>query len=178
MTPRLSPQLETNRLILRQFRDDDWRDLHAYYGDAVATRFTFGRALNEGDTWRVMSGMLGHWQLRGYGPYALEHRESGRVLGTVGYWYPNDWPEPEIKSGLAASYHGRGFAAEAARAVLADGYRHMPEIRPISMIHADNAASIQLALALGARHERDLSYEGEPHRVYRHQAPPASLCED
>ncbi len=172
MKPKMPLQLESQRLLLRQFEDDDWRDLHEYYGDVDATRYTFGRALNEGDTWRVMSGMLGHWQLRGYGPYALEHRDSGAVLGTVGFWYPNDWPEAEIKWGLAARYHGQGFAAEAARAVLAAGYRHMPGVRPISMIHVDNAASIQLALALGARYERDEVYEDEPYQVYRHAVPP------
>ena len=171
MKSKMPLQLETRRLLLRQFEDEDWRDLHSYYGDTDATRYTFGRALNEGDTWRVMSGMLGHWQLRGYGPYALEQRDSGRVLGTVGHWYPNDWPEAEIKWGPAAHYHGQGYAAEAARAVLAAGYRQMPEIRPISMIHVDNTASIQLAIALGAQHERDEVYEGEPHHIYRHAAP-------
>ncbi len=178
MKSKMPLRLESERLLLRQFEDDDWRDLHEYYGDASATRYTFGHALGEGDTWRVMCGMLGHWQLRGYGPYALEHKESGRVLGTVGFWYPNDWPEPEIKWGLAARYHGQGYAAEAARGVLAAGSRHMPGIRPISMIHVDNTASIRLATALGARHESDRSYEGEPHRVYRHAAAPQQRLDD
>ena len=173
MKPLLPLQLETERLRLRQFEDSDWRDLQVYYGDAKATRYTFGRALSEGDTWRVMSGMLGHWQLRGYGPYALEHRDRGCVLGTVGFWYPNDWPEPEIKWGLAVCHQGQGFASEAARAILAAGRRHMPAIRPISLIHVDNSASIQLALALGATHESDQDYEGEPHRIYRHAIPAA-----
>ena len=146
MTARVPLRLETGRLLLRQFEDGDWRDLHAYYGDAAATRFTFGHALGEGETWRVMCGMLGHWQLRGYGPYALQRKTDGRVLGTVGFWFPNDWPEPEIKWGLAASYHGQGYAAEAARAVLAAGHRYLSEIRLISLIHVDNAASIRFGI--------------------------------
>ena len=160
--------IETQRLRLRQFRDADWPDLHEYYSDRNATRYTFGRELSEGDTWRIMCGMIGHWQIRGYGPYALEQKATGKVLGTVGFWYPNDWPEPEIKWGLAAHAWGRGFAAEAARAVLETGKSHLPEISLISLIHADNASSIRLALALGASHERDLIYEGMPMRLYRH----------
>ena len=170
MTPLVPTRLETDRLLLRPFVDDDWRDLHDYYGDATATRFTFGRPLSAGESWRIMAGMVGHWKLRGYGPYALEDRGEGRVVGTVGFWHPADWPELEIKWGLAAHYQGRGFAAEAARAVLAAGRRALPGFRPISLIHVDNRPSIRLAQVLGAESEREFEYEGEPHVVYRHAA--------
>jgi len=144
--------------------------LHEYYCDPNATRFTFGRALSEGDTWRVMCGMIGHWQLRGYGPYALEEKTSGQVLGTVGLWYPIDWPEPEIKWGLAARHWRKGFASEAARAVQAMTIEHLPDIVPISLIHPDNTGSIRLAESIGARREREEIYENEMHYVYRHPA--------
>jgi RimJ/RimL family protein N-acetyltransferase len=164
-------RLESERLFLRQFEDSDWRDLHRYYSDAEAMTFTQGRPLSEGETWRVMCSMIGHWQLRGYGPYALEEKASGSVLGTVGMWYPNDWPEPEIKWGLARQFWGQGFATEAASLVLASAAEHLPDLRLISMIHDDNTASIALALAVGAQRERTIDYEGEPHGVYRHKAP-------
>ena len=163
-------QLETERLLLRQFVETDWRDLHEYYSDRNATRYTFGRDLNEGDTWRIMCGMIGHWQVRGYGPYALQRKTDDKLLGTVGFWFPNDWPEPEIKWGLAAHAWGRGFASEAARAVLEAGHEYLPDIRFISMIHPDNEASIRLALALGASYESESLYEGETFHVYRHAA--------
>ena len=63
----------------------------------------------------------GHWQIHGYGPYAVEDKSSARVLGTVGFWYPNDWPSPEIKWALAPEYWGQGYASEAAPAVLTLG---------------------------------------------------------
>ena len=154
---------------MRPFADADWRALHAYYGDAEATRFTWGRALTEGEAWRTMCTMIGHGQRRGYGPYAVAARDSDEVLGTVGFWYPNDWPEPEIKWGLARRYWGQGYASEAARAVLAAGHEHLPQTRLVSMVHDDNANSIALALALGATRERSMDYEGEPHGVYRHR---------
>jgi RimJ/RimL family protein N-acetyltransferase len=163
------PQIETERLLLRQFEGPDWKELHHYYSDAEATAFTFRRALEEGDTWRTMCGMIGHWQVRGYGPYAVVEKSSKRVMGTVGFWYPNDWPEPEIKWGLARRYWGQGYASEAARIVHATGREHMPEVSLISLIHDANAASIGVALAIGARRERSTDYEGEPHGIYRHR---------
>ena len=113
--------------------------------------------------------MIGHWQVRGYGPYAVVDKQSAEVLGTVGYWYPNDWPEAEIKWGLARRFWGQGYASEAARAVHAAGLEHMPDTSLISLIHDDNAASIGVALSLGAERERSVDFEGEPHGIYRHR---------
>ncbi|UCG74070.1 MAG: GNAT family N-acetyltransferase [Chromatiales bacterium] len=167
--PYLVPaELQTPRLLLRQFLDDDWQDLHDYYSDQDATRYTFGRLLTEGDTWRIMCGMIGHWQIRGYGPYAVEEKETGKVLGTVGFWYPIDWPEPEIKWALARKHWGQGFASEAARAVQAAGKQYLPDISLISLIHPDNLPSIRLARSIGAEFEREAPYEGKVFHVYRH----------
>ncbi len=166
---RVPEQLESERLILRQFQDADWHDLHKYYSDETATAFTFKRALTEGETWRTMCGMIGHWQVRGYGPYAVVDKSTDRVLGTVGFWYPNDWPELEIKWGLARQYWGKGFAKEAATLVHATGRGHLPDHALLSLIHPDNKASIGVALAIGARLESSVEYEGEPHGIYRHK---------
>lgn len=172
MTFLVPDQLESDRLLLRQFVGSDWQDLHKYYSDEVATKFTFGRALTEGDTWRAMCGMIGHWQVRGYGPYAVEEKSSGSVIGTVGFWYPNDWPEPEIKWGLVRAFWGKGFAKEAAAVVHAAGREYLPELALISLIHQDNKPSIGVALSIGARLESTVDYEGEPHGIYRHKNTP------
>ena len=134
--------------------------------------FTHGRALSEGETWRVMCSMIGHWQLRGYGPYAVCDKSVGRVMGTVGFWYPNDWPEPEIKWGLARDCWGKGYASEAAQRVLEAGWECLPDIRLISLINPQNRGSVGVALAVGASLESTIDYEGEPHGIYRHRGPP------
>lgn len=161
-------EVETERLILRQFREEDWRDLHHYYGSPKATRFTVGREFTEGETWRTLCGMVGHWHIRGYGPYAVEQKASGKVLGTVGFWYPNDWPSPEIKWALAPAYWGCGFASEAARAMQQVGLRHLPDISLISFIHGENLASIQLATAIGASPVEEVPFRGAIWHIYRH----------
>ncbi|MGD9021001.1 MAG: GNAT family N-acetyltransferase [Lysobacterales bacterium] len=162
-------KLESGRLILRQFKNTDWRDLHEYYSDAEATKFTLGRALTEGETWRTMCTLIGHWQIHGYGPYAVENKASGRIMGTVGFWYPNDWPEPEIKWGLARRYWRQGFGSEAAALVHATGRKFLPDIALISLINQDNEASIALAMSIGARLEKIIEFRGSPHGIYRHR---------
>jgi hypothetical protein len=46
-------RLESVRLILRQFVEPDWRDLHENYSDETATRYTFGRGLTEGGRFAI-----------------------------------------------------------------------------------------------------------------------------
>jgi RimJ/RimL family protein N-acetyltransferase len=164
----VADRLETNRLVLRMFRDGDWRDLHEYYGDSECMRYTLKKAHTEAETWRVMASLVGHWHLRGYGPYAVEEKASGTVLGIVGLWYPMGWPEPEIAWGLARRHWGRGFAREAARAVHHMALHCLPDVALISFIDALNTASIHLAKALGAVYEKTVAFRGESWVVYRH----------
>ena len=171
MLPGIPSCLETERLLLRGFEASDWRDLHACYSDPECVRFTFGKPCSEEATWRMLATMIGHWSMRGYGPYAVVERASGRVIGPVGLWYPHGWPEPEIKWALARDCWGRGYAREAALAVRKMAARALPDLHLISFIHPQNSASIRLAESIGARFEQELPYRGEAWRVYRHPAP-------
>ena len=166
MKYNIPEQLETDRLILRTFKDEDWRDLHPYYSDPECMKYTIGRTLTEGETWRTMATMIGHWELRRYGPYAVELKETGKVIGPVGMWFPNDWPEPEIKWGLVREYWGKGYAREAAQAVHQMAKEYFPGKRLISLIDTANAGSINLAKSMGATFEMEIEVRGSICHIY------------
>jgi RimJ/RimL family protein N-acetyltransferase len=120
MTERLAnipTLLETSRLVLRQFDERDWDDLHRMFEDEECVRYTIKTPLTHWQTWRTLAGYVGHWSMRGYGPYAVVEKSSGKMMGPVGLWYPGDWPEPEIKWSLSREFWGKGYATEAALAV-------------------------------------------------------------
>ena len=168
--PYLIPEtVETDRLILRQFVESDWRSMHVLYSDESCTKFTMGRALSEGESWRTMATIAGHWLLRGYGPYAVVEKTSGEVMGTVGLWYPNDWPGPEIKWALAQRYWGNGFASEAARSVQKMAQHTLPHLSLISFIHSENSASIRVARAIGGQFEKEIYFRGGKWNIYRYK---------
>jgi RimJ/RimL family protein N-acetyltransferase len=162
--------IKTQRLLLRQFMHEDWPAMHEHYSDAECTKFTFRRALTEGESWRAMASMVGHWQLRGYGPYAVVEIESQQVVGAAGLWYPNDWPEAEIKWALTRKYWGKGYASEAVRAIQGFAASVFGGKAPISLIHAENLPSMRLALAVGATLEKEVEFRGSPWHQYRHPA--------
>jgi RimJ/RimL family protein N-acetyltransferase len=161
-------RLESERLILRMFEEADWRSMHAHYANPDCTRFTLGRVLSEGESWRMTATLAGHWLMRGYGPYALEEKASGAMVGTVGLWYPVDFPEREIKWAINPSCWGRGYASEAARIVQNMAREVYPGQAPISFIHKDNQASVRVALAIGATLEDEIDFRGGRFRIYRH----------
>ncbi len=99
---------------------------------------------------------------------AVEVKSSGKVAGIVGLWYPVEWPEPEITWHLSRGYLGKGYAREAARAVLKMAAEYIPEISLISIIHTENIDSIKLAAALNAKFERTVKFRGCNWYVYRH----------
>ncbi|HEU4859993.1 MAG TPA: GNAT family N-acetyltransferase [Chitinophagaceae bacterium] len=160
--------VETDRLILRMFRLDDWKDIHEYYGDSECSRYTTGKPLNENESWQKMAAVLGHWQLRNYGSYALEEKKLKRVIGIAGPDYPSDWPEPEIQWGLAKEFWGKGYASEAVRAIKNMTARHMPEISLISLIHPQNINSSNLAKSVGAIFEKEYFFREATWHIYRH----------
>ena len=152
----LVPVLETDRMILRAPQItafDAFADMLSpprgkFYGDCQTRE----------DAWGEFMQLNATWLLRGYGAWALTDRDTGEVLGFVQIGAePGDW-EPELGWVVSKSAEGKGFAAEAARAVraYAFGTLNLPSL--VSYIDEENAPSIRLAERLGAT--RDAEAEG------------------
>ena len=168
---KVPTQIQSDRLILRMPEENDWQDLHAMYSNPECTKYTLQRTLTEGESWRMLATLIGHWHLRGYGPYSISLKSGSPVMGLVGLWFPNDWPEPEIKWTLAQEYWGQGIAKEAANSVWEMASKHFPDLHLISLILPDNDSSKGLAVSLGATLEKELDFRGGRAEIYRHRAP-------
>jgi RimJ/RimL family protein N-acetyltransferase len=153
--------LETERLLLRPFRQTDLEAYAAMCADPEVMRYLGDRAvLNREDAWRQLAMLVGHWSLRGFGNWAVEERASGQLLGRAGLHYPEGWPEPEVNWALGRPYWGRGFAFEAVKVVLAHAFNTLNWERAMSLIDPQNHRSIRLAQRLGERFEREVKVRG------------------
>ena len=85
------PTLTSERLILRPFRENDLDAFARCCQDEETMRY-LGGTLSREDAWRQMAMLLGHWQLRGYGMWALEERATGAFVGRLGFHRPEGWP--------------------------------------------------------------------------------------
>jgi RimJ/RimL family protein N-acetyltransferase len=167
------PTLQTDRLILRAPRMDDFRAYAAFRADTDRMRFMGGPS-NEADSFGILSSVIGHWQLRGYGRFLVADRVTDAPLGIVGPYFPPDWPEREIAWAMFAAGEGRGLAFEAALAVRAFAYDTLGWTTAISMIADRNDRSIALARRMGCVREPDYQHpEFGQMQVWRHPGPGA-----
>ena len=144
------PEIRTERLRMRAFRNEDLDAYAAMCADPVVMKYIGpGSTQTRFEAWRAMASMLGHWQLRGFGMWALEKKDTGELVGRAGFIEPEGWPGFEIGWLLARQHWGHGYATEAARAALAWGHKALGRDRAISLIVPGNKRSAKVATGLG-----------------------------
>lgn len=166
-----SPVLTTDRLILRKPGGRDTDTVLAFFqsdrAEYVGGPYTLGRA------WRHFASEVGHWDLLGFGMWAITLKGDDRILGLAGPWCPADWPEPEIGWLVFDGVEGKGIAFEAAQATLAHAFGTLGWTTAVSYIDHDNARSIALAKRLGAVLDPDAPQPKADYDclVFRHPTP-------
>lgn len=142
--------LETERLLLRDWRPEDEEPFARINADPQVGRYLLGRAESRDETARTLQRIQEHWNRWGYGLWAVEHKADRRFLGFIGLshhrWFPED---VEIGWRLDPRYWNRGFATEGARAALQYAFDELALDHIISIIHRDNVASRRVAEKLG-----------------------------
>lgn len=168
--------LETERLLLRMWREDDFESYARICADPEVMRYLGGKPLSRPEAWRHMAYLAGHWHLRGYGHWAVEEKASGELIGRMGFFYPEGWPGFEVGWTLARQSWGKGYATEGARRMLDHAFREMGREHVISLIHPENEASIRVAEKMGEKLEGETEILGTPVLIYgisREAWPPA-----
>lgn len=165
------PVLETDRLILRGWGEDDVATIRAIITDEEAARFIGGTA-PDWQAFRTLCGCIGHWHIRGFAFFAVEEKTSGECIGWAGPWRPDGWPDNEIGYSLKKTHWGKGYATEAARASLRYAYETLGWTTAISSIDPDNIGSQGVARHLGATLEaRDVVINDFTTDIWRHLPP-------
>jgi RimJ/RimL family protein N-acetyltransferase len=159
------PGIETDRLILRQWRESDIAANTAMLGDPLSGRFITADRKPVTDPmsgWRNSAIMAGHWALHGFGMFAVEEKSSGKFAGRVGPFFPPVWPDFEVGWGIAKEFRGKGYAVEAARAAIAWTFATFELERVVHCIDRENTASQSVARRLGACNDGETMLLGHP----------------
>lgn len=163
----LIPQIQTQRLILRAFSESDLDAYAEMCSDPEVMRYIgTSKTLSRSESWRSMAMMLGHWELRGYGMWAVQERFNGEMIGRIGCWEPDGWTGFEIGWTLRQDYWGRGFATEGARAAMEYAFKELQRSHIISLIRPENFASRRVAEKLGEKLEGTTEVLGSEALVY------------
>lgn len=151
------PVIETERLILRGHRLEDFDALARMWGDPEVVRYIGGKPSTRDESWARLLRYVGHWPLLGYGFWAVERKGDARFVGDVGFanWEREVTPPldgmPEGGWVFIAESQGRGLATEAVRAAVDWIDANVARNTTACIINDDNAASIRVAHKLGYR---------------------------
>jgi ribosomal-protein-alanine N-acetyltransferase len=101
---------------------------------------------------RVETGLAriaAHWTERGYGIWAVTPLAGGALMGRCGLFFIGDTGETEIDFLFGREHWGRGYATEAASAVLAWGFAHIDIPAIVGIVHPENVASKRVLEKIG-----------------------------
>jgi RimJ/RimL family protein N-acetyltransferase len=150
------PRLETERLILRGFRDEDREPFAALNGDPEVMRF-MTRRLDRAASDAFLERIALHWAADGFGIWALERRDDGAFLGFAGLTEPGFTarftPALEVGWRLARSAWGHGYATEAGAAALRFGFEVLDRNEIVSYTALANMLSRRVMERLGMTHD-------------------------
>jgi RimJ/RimL family protein N-acetyltransferase len=143
----MAVMLRTARLLLREWRDDDAEPFAALSADPLAMRY-----LPPADAGWV-SRAQAHWLEHGFGQFVVEIPGEAPFIGVVGLArvrFPASFtPAVEAAWRLAPTFWGRGYATEAARAAIEDGFGRVGLGEIVAFTVPANAASQRVMMRLG-----------------------------
>jgi ribosomal-protein-alanine N-acetyltransferase len=142
--------LQTERLILRQFHQDDLRDVASWMeaGSIPNTEF---------EAQRFLDFCFREYRERGIGPWGLELKGISRVVGNCGFPHINDRCG-EINYYVVPQCRSQGLASEAVMAILEFGFKDLGLRRIQARCAIDNVASERVMQKAGMRFERVLRH--------------------
>jgi RimJ/RimL family protein N-acetyltransferase len=155
--------IETERLILRGYREADRDDFAALNGDPRVGAWLAG-TLDRAQSDAMMDRINAHIAEHGFGLWGAERKADGRLIGFIGLTTvkAGDLPAgPAIEMGwrLIPQAWGQGLASEGAAAALAWGFAN-PDADEIVAFTADtNLASQGVMRKIGMRHDPARDFE-------------------
>jgi RimJ/RimL family protein N-acetyltransferase len=154
--------------VLRGHRLADFDACVAMWSDPIVMQFIGGAPLSAQRTWLRILEYRGHWSLLRFGFWAIEEKTTGAFVGESGFAYfrrdivtPMQ-TAPEAGWVFASHAHGKGYATEAVRAIVAWGDAHFTNSRTVCLIDPRNAASIRVAARCGYEAFERGTYNAEP----------------
>jgi len=161
-------RLETERLLLRPYREGDLDDLHAMFSDPEHMRW-YPAPFERADSRGWLERQLARYQDPGFGLWIVEDRQTGEFLGTAG-------PAPmlvESVEHVEIGWHtkpgrkGEGIAPEAGAAARDWAFENLEVDHLISLVRPENTGSNRVARKIGMHVDREVDYKSLHHFVYR-----------
>jgi ribosomal-protein-alanine N-acetyltransferase len=160
-------QLQTERLSLRSFREEDVDAMAQLFANPDFMLFSLGAFTERKKTVDFIEKVMAWHRAEMPSQFAVVLHGHHAVIGYCGFHHHPEVPgEIEIGYRLHPDYWNRGLITEAARAVRDHAFANLKLPRVISLIHPENIASRRVAEKNGMQVENEITFRGFPTLVY------------
>ncbi len=154
-------RLETDRLILRPLEESDLPVYRNIWGNKKVTKWLsssekFGPEVAD----RAFTTWTKHAADRGYAPWAVVHRETGKLMGHCGLQWIEAFDAPEVLYMFDEPWWGEGYATEAATASVAFGLGALRLDKVAGMALEENVASLRVLEKCGLSRVGPITFQG------------------
>jgi RimJ/RimL family protein N-acetyltransferase len=149
----------TERLLLRPYQADDFEALYAIQSSDEVARWLYNDARDEGETRDLLARKIRGAVFEAEGDWlssAVTLRDGGELVGDVALQWVSELHRCEIGFSFNPAHQGRGYATEAARALLPFAFETMRWHRLVGRTEVRNTGSTRVLEKLGMRLEAHL----------------------
>ena len=143
--------VETDRLLIREFVEEDAEAFFLFNNDPEVMRYTGEPPSTSVDQVRSRIRDYPDYRIHGYGRWAVVYKPDRQVVGFNGLKFLEDLQEVDLGYRFRSDYWGRGIATESSMAVLRYGFEDLGLKRVIGLVLPENLASIRVLQKVGMR---------------------------
>ncbi|HEX8251456.1 MAG TPA: GNAT family N-acetyltransferase [Pyrinomonadaceae bacterium] len=155
----LIPKIETERLLLRMYSADELETVYSMITDADVRKFLPAKTPpSKEDILASLPIRLDFWTARGFGQLGVFEKDTGKLTGYVGIAPLDQTPEIEIYYGFFKQFWGKGYATEAAKALLRFGFEEARLEKIVGAAHPENFPSQNVLKKIGLKQEKQLRH--------------------
>ena len=148
--------LETERLVLRRFSTGDAKFILGLLNEPSFLHNIGDKGVRtlEDAVRYLQTGPIASYDRFGFGVYLVELKETGEAVGLCGLIKRDELPDVDVGFAFPPAFWSKGYAFEAASAVVAYGKNALGIRRIIAITHPDNSGSIRVLQKLGLKFDR------------------------
>lgn len=149
-------EIETERLLLRLFRPEDFDAAWTVWGDPLVIKYlSLNGPIPPEQVRAFLTRSRQFWDEEGFGQLALVHKGHGKLIGYCGFKFLEETGEVELLYGLASVYWNQGLVTEAAKACLRFAFEETSLERIVAIAQHANVGSYRVMEKAGMRYEKE-----------------------
>ena len=159
--------LETQRLLLRKLSIADAEFILELVNEPSFLRYIGDKGVRNLDDARryILEGPVRSYEVNGFGLYLVELSENGPPIGICGILKRAELSDPDIGFAFLPAYWSKGYAVEAAAAVMSYAREVLKLTRIVAITSPDNEASARVLAKIGLKFEQMTKLSADAHEV-------------